>query len=73
MVATLYIVMVLVVAGMNYTMKERKKWKTTPEDKKEETEEKVILSSSVRFSERRGAFSTLMSGGPKQCRKKVDV
>ena len=73
MVASLYIVMVVLVVGMNYKLKERKQRKVDHGEGREMEGTKLIKSSSVSFTEGRGAFSTLVSATSKQCGTKVYV
>ena len=72
-VASLYMVMVVLVVGMNYKMKERKEGEDNLGELKEGKGRKVIQSSSVSFTERRGTFSSIVSPCNKQSRRKVDV
>ena len=72
-VASLYLVMVVVVVGMNYRMKGRKEGEDNIEETNKGEGRKVIQSSSVSFTERRGTFISIVSPCTKQSRKKVDV
>ena len=60
-VACLYLVLVVVMVGMNYKLKERK-IRELPMGEGED--KRVIKSSSVSFTEGRGTFSTLVSASP---------
>ena len=66
-------VMVVVVVGMNYKMKEWKEGDDNLGELKEGKGRKVMQSSSVNFTEIRGTFSSIVTNCNKQSKKKVDV
>ena len=68
-IATLYLVMVVVMVGMNYKLKERGREKSW----KEEKVKRVIKSSSVSFTEGRGIFSTIVSASTMCGKRNVNV
>ena len=64
----MYLVVVMVVVGLNYKLKEKRDG-----EESEGEGRKLIKSSSVSFSERRGAFSTLVSASTRQGKRRVEV
>ena len=73
MIATLYLVMVMVMVGMNYKLKARGGKKVKEGSGIEEEGKTVVKSSSISFTEGRGTFSTLVSASTKSIKSKVDV
>ena len=72
-VASLYILMVAVVVGMSYKLKERKVRGVRGVEEESEEGKQLIKSSSVCFTEGRGTSSTHVSASNKFVKRKVDV
>ena len=65
--------MVVVMVGMNYKLKRRKRRKMSVGEVNDENEGHLRNSSSVSFTEGRGTFSTLVSESKKCAKVKEDV
>ena len=59
-VASLYLILVVMMVGMNYSLKERTKTKRIKEEEDAEEGKLVIRSSEIRFTERGRLFSNVV-------------
>ena len=69
----MYLILVVMMVGMNYSLKERTKTKRIKEEEDAEEGKLVIRSSEIRFTERGRLFSNVVEDGNYDTSPKNDI